>query len=214
MPRPPKYDSDQILDATLRLLGAGGLAGTSVPALTRELGIPSGSVYYRFPSRTALLGELWLRSTTRLLRRVLVPLQQQGPSDVMVVAQRSVLEWVRAEPAEAGVVLLEDRRTLAPGEWPDVLNRRAERIEADLATAVVDVADRVLGGGRDAERRVRFVLFDLPAVALRPAFGLPPEGGIAALVEEAGRNVIARPVERPSEGPVDRRPRSRLGRRR
>lgn len=47
--------ADRMLDATLELLGAGGLQAVTVAAVARAAGTSNGSLYHRFGDRTGLL---------------------------------------------------------------------------------------------------------------------------------------------------------------
>lgn len=62
MPRPPRFDADELLDAAVLLAAAGGPAAVTMSAVAQTVGAPSGSVYHRFPGRPALLAEVWLRT--------------------------------------------------------------------------------------------------------------------------------------------------------
>jgi AcrR family transcriptional regulator len=46
-----------------------GPAAVTIDSVTRRLGAPKGSFYYRFASRDALLGELWLEATLEYQER-------------------------------------------------------------------------------------------------------------------------------------------------
>ena len=59
----------KILDATAALMAERGFAGTSISAISKRSGLPSGSIYWHFESKEALLGavveegvERWLES--------------------------------------------------------------------------------------------------------------------------------------------------------
>ena len=65
MGRPPKFDSQQILDATALLIAEGGPEQATVASIAKRLGAPSGSIYHRFESRDLLLARLWIRTVHR-----------------------------------------------------------------------------------------------------------------------------------------------------
>ncbi|MCG7527704.1 TetR/AcrR family transcriptional regulator, partial [Streptomyces sp. OfavH-34-F] len=65
MARPPRFSTEQLLDAAVPLAAASGPAGVTMSAVAQATGAPSGSVYHRFPGRDALLAEVWLRTVER-----------------------------------------------------------------------------------------------------------------------------------------------------
>src|SRR5687768_1799772 len=99
MARPPRFDVKQLLDAAVRLAAAAGPAAVTMSAVATEVGAPSGSVYHRFPGRTALLAEVWLRTVEGFQEGYFeaveagVDARRAGCS-----AARHVVAWSRAHP--------------------------------------------------------------------------------------------------------------------
>ncbi|MFE3937072.1 TetR family transcriptional regulator, partial [Streptomyces goshikiensis] len=62
MARPPRFDTDQLLDAAVALAAAGGPAAVTMSAVAQAVGAPSGSVYHRVAGRPARHAEVWVRS--------------------------------------------------------------------------------------------------------------------------------------------------------
>ena len=56
----PRFDNAGFLAAARTLACERGPAAVTIDSVTRRLKAPKGSFYYRFASRDALLGELWL----------------------------------------------------------------------------------------------------------------------------------------------------------
>src|SRR5215813_10230848 len=56
----PRFDSAGFLAAARTLACERGPAAVTIDSVTQRLKAPKGSFYYRFASRDALLGELWL----------------------------------------------------------------------------------------------------------------------------------------------------------
>ncbi|NEE35160.1 helix-turn-helix transcriptional regulator, partial [Streptomyces sp. SID7982] len=77
MARPPRFDSDQLLDAAVRLAADGGPAAVTMSAVAQAVGAPSGSVYHRFAGRPALLAEVWLRTVERFQEEYTHSLDQE-----------------------------------------------------------------------------------------------------------------------------------------
>lgn len=55
----------EILDATRRVLLERGLPGLTLPAVAKELELTKAALYYYFPSKEALVGELMVESLAR-----------------------------------------------------------------------------------------------------------------------------------------------------
>ena len=102
MPRPAKFDADQLLDTAAGLVvSEGGPAALTMTAVADRLGAPSGSIYHRFRSRDLLAASLWLRAVERFQDAVLPALEEH---DVTTAARRSaatVLEWSRTNLVDA-----------------------------------------------------------------------------------------------------------------
>lgn len=63
----PEQVARDPLDTALAMIAAGGWRGFSLVELARELGVPVGEVYARFPCRSAVLGALGKRLDARML---------------------------------------------------------------------------------------------------------------------------------------------------
>jgi AcrR family transcriptional regulator len=154
VPRPARFDPDQLLDAALALAVEHTPTGVSVAEVARRAGAPSGSVYHRFPSRVVLLGELWLRTIERFQDGFFAALTADGP----VKAARFVVEWSRIHPDEARL-LLHARAEFGPQEWPTDLTARAARQDRRLRAALPSAA-----GERE---RLLIAVVDLPLGVVR-----------------------------------------------
>ena len=166
MSRPAKYDADQILDAALAVLSKGGLRQTTVAAIARELGAPSGSLYHRFPSRDVLLATLWLRSVERFQGGFLAALDLPRPRVAAQQASLFVLRWCREEPAQARLLLLYHRDDLLGGRWPREVVARARRVRRDLTQGIGAYAKRLWPQGPNLPL-LRFALLAIPYGAVR-----------------------------------------------
>jgi len=70
----------KIVDAAAALMAERGFAGTSIAAVSQRSGLPSGSIYWHFESKEALLGAVveerarrWFDSFPRLTERITDP---------------------------------------------------------------------------------------------------------------------------------------------
>lgn len=185
MPRPARYSVDELLDAAAALLATEGPAAVTMSAVARAVGAPSGSVYHRFPTRAALCGELWIRTEERFQGGFVDALGSPGgTADRCVAAARFTVQWCRAHPVEAHV-LLAGPDALDRTAWPDAVAIR----RAGLHRAVNRVM-RELDADPD---RLRAALVDVPYAVVRRHLlaGQTIPASADAIVEDCARALIS-----------------------
>jgi AcrR family transcriptional regulator len=163
--RPAKHHADALLDAAAAIVAEQGPAAVTMVAVARRAAVPSGSLYHRFPSRGALLGELWLRTLRRFQAGWQDALRDEDPVDALVAAARHVVAWSRRHRDEAQV-LLHGAHELADAEWPPATREAVERQQRDAEAALRSVAAALGGDGETLERAV-FAAVDIPYAAVR-----------------------------------------------
>lgn len=197
MPRPARFDHDELLDRAVELAATAGPPAVTMANVARAAGAPSGSVYYRFPTRAALLAELWLRTVGRFQDGCLEAIEQartdaaDDPLAGCAAAARYIVEWSAAHVGEAHV-MLHGAEALERETWSaDALERSARRgrqVEGALRRLARDL------GRDDAAGRERVVLatVDVPYALvrrhLRAGTEIPATGG--DLAEEAARALL------------------------
>ena len=162
VPRPQRFDPDQLLDAALALAHESGPAGVSMAGVARRAGAPSGSLYHRFPDRATLLGELWLRTILRFQEGYVGKLTIPEPHQAAAAAARYVVEWSSTRPAEASI-LLHPRAAYEAVGWPPELVRRADEADRRLRAAIAGLISRL---GIEPDRAIA-ALVDLPYAVVR-----------------------------------------------
>ncbi len=187
MGRPAKHDAETLLDAAAAIVAAEGPAAVTMVAVARRAGVPSGSLYHRFPSRAALLGALWLRTVRRFQAGWLAALDGDDP---LVTAARHVVAWSRRNRPEA-LLLLHGASELARADWPVATRRAAEQEQREAEAALRAVAAS-LGGGRETLDRVVLAAVDIPCAVVRRRLrsGEPMSRRAEALVEESARALL------------------------
>lgn len=188
MPRPAKFDQQQILEAAAQIVGTGGAAAATIGAIAEALGAPSGSIYHRFRSRDELLGRLWLSKIGAFQAGALRALRREDPASAAVEAALFTLDWVRADPLGARIALLHRRDEFEGGGWPEDVVAEARRLAVELDAALGDITRRLFGSDTPAARRAaRFAIVDLAYAAVRPHItrGELPPPELDALVEAA-----------------------------
>lgn len=197
MPRPAKFDEDQILDAAVRLVAGGGPGAATISGIAGLVGAPVGSIYHRFGSRDLLLARLWVRTIKRFQRGFIEALEAEDLDEAALGAALYNVGWTREHPEEARVLLLYRREDLAE-RWPEELGEELAALNDDVERAVRDHALRRYGedGGAASIRRVVFALVDVPYAAGRRHLvnGEPPPPLVDELVTETLRCVL---VDRP-----------------
>jgi len=107
------FEHAAFLTAARDIAAQNGPAAVTVSSVTERLGAPSGSFYYRFPSRDILLAELWLATALAFQQRFVAAIKA---GDGLTAALHTPV-WVRAHLDDACVFCFTIGTTLcrAPG---------------------------------------------------------------------------------------------------
>ena len=190
MGRPAKHDADKLLDAAAAIAADQGPTAVSMAAVARRAAVPSGSLYHRFPSRAALLGDLWLRTVRRFQIGWLRALRDDDAVEALATAARHVVSWSRRNRDEA-TLLLYGADEFAKAEWPAGTRGAIEAQRSDAEAALRSVAETI-GGSRETLERVIIAAVDIPyATVRRRLLAAEPLGRDAeTLVEECARALL------------------------
>jgi len=190
--RPPRYDTDSLLDAGLGLAAEGGPPALTMTALIDAVGAPSGSLYHRFPSRAALLAALWLRTLERFQAGLLEAASISDAQAAALGAAAHTIEWSRGHDAEARV-LLYGAADFGSAEWPEAQRERLASRQADVAAAIAALAARLGLPGSDGRERTVLAVVDIPLALVRRhlSSGEPVPVGAEQLIEPAVRALIS-----------------------
>lgn len=167
MARPPRFDSEQILDAAVRLAAASGPGGVTMSAVAQAVGAPSGSVYHRFAGRTALLAEVWLRTVERFQEGYFEALgSDPDPRRAARAAARHVVSWSRAHPQEASL-LLHGPEEFGQGDWSQEHRDRADQGNRRVFGSLGELGAALGAAGARDRERLTLALVDLPLTVVR-----------------------------------------------
>lgn len=183
MGRPARYPSEVILAAALRL-AAKDPAALTISGIARAVGAPIGSIYHRFPSRDALLAELWIMTVESFQQEFIRTLELGDGLAAALYTPR----FAREHLDEARLLLLYRREELASGPWPREIRTRARALRPAVTDALRRFALRHLGDAKpEAMRRTAFALVDMPLAAVRTHLqaGERPPLLVDTLVSEA-----------------------------
>lgn len=136
-------------------------------AVATEVGAPSGSVYHRFPRRTALLAEVWLRTVERFQEGYFEAVESGVDARrAACAAARHVVAWSRAHPQEAAL-LLYGAEDFGRADWSEVDLQRADRGHQRLRATLASLATAMGAEGPQATERVALAVVDLPLSLVR-----------------------------------------------
>ncbi|PKV97761.1 TetR family transcriptional regulator [Amycolatopsis echigonensis] len=135
-------------------------------AVAAAAGAPSGSVYYRFPDRAALLASLWLRTIDRFQSGYVAALHTDPPQAAAVQAARHVVDWSLRNPTEAAV-LLAGPESFGSAQWSAEARAAAAARQARLDDAVRNLGDRLGWRSQVDRERLALLIIELPYAAVR-----------------------------------------------
>jgi AcrR family transcriptional regulator len=160
----PNFSNRDFLDAALAIAAEQGPAAATVGSITQLLRAPTGSFYHRFPSRDALLGELWLRTAVAFQEGMHAAAEAGDWLGVALHTPR----WVREHLDEGRLLMLYHRDDFAQGQWPPALSEGVAAQTRGLEAAFSRFAHEVLGDARPERVRIaQFVLAEVPVGAVR-----------------------------------------------
>lgn len=165
MVRKAEFDDNSFILAAIDLVGRGGPAAATMSAIAATAGAPTGSIYHRFRSRSALLGGAWLHVLTAMSDEIL-PSLQAGKADQAVTA---LIHWATAHPNLARIIMLYGENDLVDDALPKNLHHQLNRVNQSLGaglSALLKHQNKALTPSNLA--LVNFAIFDGPIAALKP----------------------------------------------
>jgi AcrR family transcriptional regulator len=188
MGRKAYFQHEEFLNAAVQIIAKDGLGALTIAVLAKRINAPVGSVYHRFSSRDALLAELWLNIIESFQNEFLKILQENG-----LQATLSCLQWVRTHPNEARIMLLYRMHDLTSGEWPQDMQKRAQRLDKELHEGISAFIKKQFGTvTKENTDRAIFAIYDAPIGIIRRYLRdnkIPPTS-IADLIRETYEAVM------------------------
>jgi AcrR family transcriptional regulator len=191
MGRPAQISNDALINAATVVAAKLGPARTSIAAVSREAGVPTGSIYHRLPSRDALLAEIWLSAAERFqdmaLQRIAIARDEDDAVECALITPR----FARASHAEAVVLNSHRREEFLRSGAPAEYRTRAVKLAADMRDGIADAARRLLPSDPRGKERLAVALIGIPLGAVR--IFLPqavPPLEIDAMIEAAVRAAL------------------------
>lgn len=187
MSRKPSHTADSLLDAAAELAATEGAAAVTMSAVAAAAGAPSGSVYYRFPDRSALLAALWLRTLDRFQSGFLEALRLDPPQRAAIQAAHHVTDWSLRNPTDAAV-LLAGPEPFGHAQWSDDARAAAATRQQRIDDAIRTLANRLGYRSRSDRERLTLLIVDLPYAAIRRT-ARHPDSDLSTTAEAVNRIV-------------------------
>ncbi len=161
----PLFDNAGFLAAARALACERGPGAVTVNSITQRLKAPKGSFYHRFPSRDALLGELWLKTVLAYQEGFVAAIEA---ADGLAAALHTPA-WARQHLDDARLLLLYSRHDFVQGDWPAALKRSVRDQAQRFETCLSNFARLAFGRAGPAQlQRAAFVLAGVPIAAIKP----------------------------------------------
>ncbi|RDI48501.1 TetR/AcrR family transcriptional regulator [Nocardia mexicana] len=168
MAPPRKHDTDVILDAARTLVLRDGPRAASVAAIAAASGAPVGTLYHRFGNRNGVLSATWIRAVERFQNRALTAAEDPDPLEAAVGMAVAAIDFARALPDDAKLLLNLRPRDLLDGAPETELRQQLDRMNVPLIEQLRRVTSELMGS--DDERAIDQVaraIVDLPNATLR-----------------------------------------------
>ncbi|MBX3521064.1 MAG: TetR/AcrR family transcriptional regulator [Xanthobacteraceae bacterium] len=167
MGRPALLSQDDFIAAATLVAARLGPAKTSIAAVSKAAGVPTGSIYHRLPSRDALLAEIWLAAADRFQAMALAAFAAASSIEAAAEAALVTSRFARAHHAQAVVLNSHRREEFVTADAPQEHRERAIKLAAELREAMTDIAARLLPGDPRGKERIAVALIGIPLGAVR-----------------------------------------------
>lgn len=191
MGRPAQISFEDLIAAATLVSARQGPAATSIAAISKAAGVPTGSIYYRLPSRDALLAEIWLSAAERFQALAISKFTEVRSIDEAAEAALVTPRFARSDHASAVVLNSHRREEFIRADAPEEYRARAIRLGAELREGIAQVAARLLPDDPKAKEKIAVALIGIPLGAVR--IFLPqavPPAEIDATIEAAVRAAL------------------------
>src|SRR5258708_16490269 len=101
MGRPARIFPTDLINAASKIAARLGPARATIAAIAKEAGAPIGSMYHRYPSRGALLAEVWIAAAERFGTRFSAILAAASGIDALIQAALLTPRFAREDPPPA-----------------------------------------------------------------------------------------------------------------
>jgi len=167
MGRPARiFEADLIRGAT-QVAAKLGPALATIALIARETHAPVGSIYHRYPSRGALLAEVWLSAAERFQAEFLALMAKARNEDDAAECALFTPRFSRNDHATAVVLIAHRRDDFLEPNIPKEYRDRAAKLAADLRAATATAAARLLPSDPRRREKIALALIGIPLGAVR-----------------------------------------------
>jgi len=167
MGRPSQITEPELIAAATLVAARLGPAATSIAAVSKAAGVPTGSIYHRFPSRDALLAEIWLTAAERFQTAALAGFGAARSLDEAAEAALVTPRFARSDHAAAVVLNSHRREEFVRAHVPEEYRGRAATLAAELREGIARVAARLLPDDPKGKEKTAVALIGIPLGAVR-----------------------------------------------
>ncbi len=167
MARPALINEAALIHAATLVAARAGPAGTSIAAVSKAAGVPTGSIYHRVSSRDALLAEVWL-SATGLFQEMVLPLISAMASEADAIeCALATPRFARSHHAAAAVLSAHRREEFIRPEAPDEYRMRAGEQATAIRDAIAKAAARLFPANPRGKEKLAVAVIGIPLGAVR-----------------------------------------------
>lgn len=167
MGRPAQISQDALIATATVVAARQGPAATSIAAISKAAGVPTGSIYHRMPSRDALLAEIWLSAAERFQAMVREQIANARTEDDAVECALLTPRFARSDHASAVVLNSHRREEFIRANAPEEYRARAVKLGAELREGIAQAASQLLSGDPKAKEKIAVALIGIPLGAVR-----------------------------------------------
>ena len=191
MGRPAQISQNGLIAAATLVAARLGPAATSIAAVSKAAGVPTGSIYHRLPSRDALLAEIWLTAAERFQTLLLERLATARTENDAIVCALMTPRFARSDHAAAVVLNSHRREEFMRPEAPEEYRRQAVKLAAEFREGIAQAASQLLRDDPRGKEKIAVALIGIPLGAVRVFLpqAMPPVE-IDAVIEAAVRAAL------------------------
>jgi len=185
MGRSKQFQIDDIQKGLCNLLKKQGFGSFSMQIVAKELKIPIGSLYHRYPSKVDMVADLWLSiidSFQNEFEKTI--LSDNDPLLSGKVAALQVAYWMEKEPEFAYLLSYVRKEDLNYDEWPPAYRSIERKQKKHLRKIWTEWASRLKKINEEEFFVFRTVIVDIPIQICKPFIGNKFPSYIFKFIEE------------------------------
>ena len=169
MGRKARFSKDEIAQATIKVICQMGIGALTISSISRMLGAPTGSIYYRYKSIGEILAETWIGIVKSFQKGFLDCLKNEDVKQGGLDGALYTPGWSRENQEKAQVLLSYRRKDLMSEKWPESIQLKASKMNKELMEGVDEYIKRRFGKPSTRDTALtRFAIISMPYSAVRP----------------------------------------------